>query len=121
MDYDRRYQDSKDGALKKDLRDRISRFRTLGFTLAEIAEAIGFSGPFVSQLLNEKSPARVRSIHIPKILKALEEAEREEEQKAVPGQKPIAPAVDAPMSLQDHMNAIYALGYSVTVSKGRGH
>lgn len=82
MDYDDRYQDGKNGPLKKDIRDRIAIFRTRGSTLADIGEALGFSGPFVSQLLNEKRPGRVRTIHIPRIIKALEKAEREEREKS---------------------------------------
>jgi predicted nucleotide-binding protein len=77
MDYDEHYQDGKNGPLKKEIRDRISAFRTRGSTLADIGAAIGFSGPFVSQLLNEKRPGRVRSIHVARIIKALEKAERE--------------------------------------------
>jgi predicted nucleotide-binding protein len=84
MDYDDRYQDGKNGPLKKEIRDRIAVFRTRGSTLADIGEALGFSGPFVSQLLNERRPGRVRSIHVPRIIKALEVAEREEVDKSGP-------------------------------------
>src|SRR6266571_1041123 len=110
MEYDRRFQDGKNGPLKKELRDRINRFRTLGYTLAEIGKAIGFSGPFVSQLLNSTTPGRVRSIHIPRIIKALEKAEKDEDKKAVPGQKVADSVAGIPMSLEEHIRAIDALG-----------
>lgn len=116
MDYDRRYQEGKNGRLSKEVRERLNRFRTLGYTLAEIGEAIGFSGPFVSQLLNPKAPGRIRSIHIPKIIEALDRAERAEEEKAVPGQNIARPMGSSTMSLEDHIRAIDALGFSVTVS-----
>jgi hypothetical protein len=74
MDYDPRYQEERNGPLSKAVRSRLSAFRSFS-TLAEIGKSIGFSGPFVSQILNEKSPARVDSKHIPRIVRVLEENE----------------------------------------------
>jgi hypothetical protein len=76
MNYDHRYQDGKNGPLSKPLRDRLSAFRSFS-TLAEIGKAVGFSGPFVSQILNEKNPARVDSKHVPRIVRAVEAGESE--------------------------------------------
>lgn len=76
MEYYERYQDGKNGPLKKEIRDRIAVFRTRRSTLADIGKALGFSGSFVGQLLNETKPGSVRSIHVPRIIEALEAAER---------------------------------------------
>ena len=81
MDYDPRYQDGKDGPITKEIRDRIRFFQTLGSTLGDIGEVLEFSGSFVSQLLNDRRPGRVRTIHIPRIIKLLEDAERKEFEK----------------------------------------
>lgn len=101
-------QDGVDGPLKKDIRDRISRFRSK-FTLGEIGDALGFSGAFVGSLLNEKNPARVRSRHVPRILKELEDAEERE------GFEPAKNALSE-ASLDDLVRAIYAKGHRVTLS-----
>jgi predicted nucleotide-binding protein len=82
MGFDDRYQDAKDGPLSKVIRQRISAFHVPGVTLADIGEVLGFSGSFVSQLLNEKRPGRVRTIHVPGIIQALERAERDRDQSA---------------------------------------
>lgn len=74
MNYGDKFQDGKNGPLSKPLRDRLSAFRSFS-TLAEIGKAIGFSGPFVSQILNERAPARVDSKHIPRIVRAVEDNE----------------------------------------------
>jgi hypothetical protein len=74
MDHDPQYQDKKNGPLSKALRDRLSAFRSFS-TLADIGKEIGFSGPFVSQILNEKNPARVDSKHISRIARVVEDNE----------------------------------------------
>jgi hypothetical protein len=81
MDYNQHYQDGKNGPLKKEIRKRIAALRTRGYTLADIGETLGFSGSFVSHLLNEARPGRVRSRHVPRIIEALEAAERERGEK----------------------------------------
>jgi transcriptional regulator with XRE-family HTH domain len=114
MQFDARYQVSNNGPLTKDVRDRLDKFRQIGFTLKDIGDRLGFSGPFISQLLNSKSPGRVRTIHIPKIIQAIEHAEIE---------NGIAPNIAAPknktaiseMSLEALMHAIEAKGFEVTV------
>jgi|1185.fasta_scaffold777983_2 hypothetical protein len=113
MDYDPRYQDGPNGPLKKEVRDRINAFRP-DSTLAQIGEAFGFSGPFISQLLNPKNPARVRTLHVPRMMKALEKAEAERNT----GQTSLIAAAgsSAQMSLEDHIRAIDALGFTVTVT-----
>lgn len=76
--YDPRYQVSLNGPLTKETRDRLQRFRTeQGSTLKDIGDALGFSGPFISTLLNAKSPASIRTKHIPKMVRAIEDAEIE--------------------------------------------
>lgn len=116
MDYDPRYQDGPNGPLKKEVRDRLNAFRP-EFTLAEIGEAIGFSGAFASQILSSKTPGRVRSLHVPRIIKALEKAEAE--RQMTPPSRPVASAPSAgptQLSLEDHIRAIDALGFTVTVT-----
>jgi hypothetical protein len=76
VNYDPIYQDGYNGPLSKHLRDRLTAIRSEGVTLAEIGDTLKFSGPFVSQLLNPKHPARIQSIHIPRIVRELEAAEK---------------------------------------------
>jgi hypothetical protein len=120
MDFDPRYQDEKNGPLKKDLRDRLRRFRGI-FTLAEIGETLKFSGPFVSQLLNEKNPARVDSKHIERIVRAIEEGEVKHGKRLglnkplhQNGSTPHTAASDEKQTLDYHLNAIDALGWKIT-------
>ena len=109
-DFDPRYQERKDGPLTQELRSRIGKFRELGSTLAEIGDEIGFSGAFVSQLLNDKHPARVRTIHVPRIIRKLEEAEQSA------GIAPKEQGTASPrLSLEDLIKAITAKGFEVTV------
>jgi hypothetical protein len=117
MDYDKRYQDERNGPLSKPLRDRLSAFRSFS-TLADIGKAIDFSGPFVSQILNEKNPARVDSKHIPRIVRAVEDGEAKFA-KRLGLTKPqhqngiAAPAAEEKKSLDYHLNAIDALGWKI--------
>jgi hypothetical protein len=116
MDYDERYQDGKNGPLNKALRERLRRFRSL-FTLAEIGKSIEFSGPFVSQILNDKNPARVDSKHVARIVRAIEEGEAKYAKKL--GLKnpfeasTVASAQDERKTLDYHLNAIDALGWKI--------
>src|ERR1700722_16953830 len=113
MQFDSKYQESKDGPLSVAVRDRLQKFREAGFTLKDIGDLLGFSGPFISQLLSQKSPGRVRSIHIPKIIQAIEHAEIENGIAGVPAPKKPDALVD--MSLEALMRAIEAKGFEVTV------
>jgi hypothetical protein len=116
------YQDGRDGPLNAATRARLKKFREVGCTLKEIGEAFKMSGPFVSQMLNEKSPARVRSIHIPRIVEAIERGERDWKITPPTGTPKLSDAErstqaqKASMSLEDHIRAIDALGFSVTVT-----
>lgn len=118
MDFDSRYQDEKNGPLKKELRDRLRRFRSL-FTLAEIGDTLDFSGPFVSQLLNEKNPARVDSKHIERIVRAIEDGEVKHAKK-LGLNRPQSQSGPAPLAsherqtLDYHLAAIDALGWKIT-------
>lgn len=116
MSFNALYQTEQNGPLTKELRDRISAFRP-HFTLKEIGDALGFSGPWVSQILNEKTPARVDSKHIPRVLKAL--ADAEEEHASLLGVKRavkpdgLVPS-QAKQGLDYHLAAIDALGWQIT-------
>jgi hypothetical protein len=114
MDYDEKYQDGKNGPLSKPLRARLSAFRSFS-TLAEIGEAVGFSGPFISQILNEKNPARVDSKHIPRIVRAVEEGEAKYAKRLGLAVQNGAgtPAPEEKKTLDYHLNAIDALGWKV--------
>jgi predicted transcriptional regulator len=113
MLFDPRHQNGKDGTLTKSVRVRLQKLREKGFTLKDIGDQLGFSGPFISQLLNEKSPGRVRSIHVAKMIQSIERAEavngianHDEESK---------PSAESEMSLEQLMRAIEAKGFEVTV------
>ena len=117
MEYDEKYQERKNGPLSKSLRDRLSAFRSFS-TLAEIGKAIGFSGPFVSQILNEKNPARVDSKHISRIVRALEDGEAKYARR-LGLTKPqhqngtVAHAPEEKKTLDYHLNAFDALGWKI--------
>lgn len=112
--FDPQYQNEKNGPLSKPLRDRISKFRSL-YTLAEIGEAFSFSGAFVSQLLNEKTPARVDSKHIPRIVKALKEAEaRDGKRLGLDTGAAETKNTGNENTLDFHLRAIDALGWKIT-------
>jgi hypothetical protein len=114
MDFDPRYQQGKNGPLTKTLRDRIAKFRSL-YTLAEIGESLTFSGAFISQILNEKTPARVDSKHIPRIVRALEEAEAKDGKKlGLDGDvSSTRAAAKEENSLDYHLRAIDKLGWKI--------
>ena len=73
--FDPAYQKKRNGELTPALRARLKRFHTLGYSLAEIGAELGFSGSFAGAIMRKDNPAKVRSKHIPRILKVLEEAE----------------------------------------------
>lgn len=117
MDYDDRYQDEKNGPLNKALRARLSAFRSFS-TLADIGKAVGFSGPFISQILNEKNPARVDSKHLPRIVRAVEDGEAKYAKKLGlikphPQNGAGTPAPEEKKTLDYHLNAIDALGWKI--------
>ncbi|MCP3417927.1 hypothetical protein NLM16_27855 [Bradyrhizobium brasilense] len=111
------YQDGKNGPLNAATRARLGKFRELGCTLKEIGDAFKMSGPFVSQMLNEKSPARVRSIHVPRIVEAIERGERDWKIKSANARSHQSSKTgNATLTLEDHIRAIDALGFTVTVT-----
>ncbi|GAC1557929.1 MAG: hypothetical protein NVS2B5_20240 [Beijerinckiaceae bacterium] len=64
--------------------------------------------------MNSKSPARIRSIHIPKLVQAIEHAEIENGisiAQETPGKQ--SPPIDT--SLEDLIRAIAAKGFEVTI------
>jgi transcriptional regulator with XRE-family HTH domain len=121
MDFDRRYQTEKNGPLSPALRSRISAFRAIGSTQADIAKALSFSPSFISQMLNSKSPARVDSKHIPRIVRVLNQQERNNWKELGLPERPAASAdeksdqtTDVVIKLKDHIQAIRSLGFEVT-------
>jgi len=125
MSFDDRYQDGRNGPLTQSFRNRIAQFRSI-FTLAEIGDAIGFSGPFVSQILNETRPARVDSKHIERIVRAVEEAEATHAKTLGLSDKaketPISTTASSggQKTLDYHLTAIDALGWKITGLERKG-
>ena len=115
--FDPRYQTEKDGSLTKSLRDRLQKFRENGATLADIGARLGFSGAFISQLLNEKRPGRIRTIHIRALVQAVEHAEIEEGivDNPTSATKPLTNDASQ-LPLEDLIRAISAKGFDVTVT-----
>jgi hypothetical protein len=117
--FDNRYQERHNGPLTQEVRNRLQRFREDGNTLQGIGNALGFSGAFVSKLLNSKAPANISSIHIPRMMKALEHHEQvngyatKEETEAAPSSNPTK-LEDLP--LEDLIRAISAKGFDVSVT-----
>lgn len=69
-------QTGMDGALSPEFQDRIRRLRgEARLTLADVAHEMKISGPFLSQLLKEDHPARVRTMHLPRFVSAIEALE----------------------------------------------
>ena len=65
-----------DGTLSPAFQERIRRLRgEARLTLADVAHEMKISGPFLSQLLKEEHPARVRSMHVPRFVSAIETLE----------------------------------------------
>ena len=122
MEFDKRYQTERNGPLASTLRNRISAFRTIGSTQADIGRALGFSPSFVSQMLNGKSPARVDSKHIPRIVRVLNQQERENwKELGLPERPDDSPCEssqvtksDVVSKLKEHIEAIRFLGFEVT-------
>jgi hypothetical protein len=114
--FDKRYQARHNGPLTPELRARLNRFREDGSTLKDIGDALGISGAFVSKLLNPKAPANISTIHIPRIIKTLEQYEQtsgyapKKDQAAAPSSK----LEDLP--LEDLIRAISAKGFDVSVT-----
>lgn len=116
MNYDKRYQTEFNGALKADVRKRFNKVKNeLNLTLAEVGEAISFSGAFVSTLLREDDPAHVRTKHLDRIIRGLESLEvRAGFSTASSSDAPHASrAVGPQMSMEDLINAAHKLGFSV--------
>jgi transcriptional regulator with XRE-family HTH domain len=109
--FDSRYQEHMNGPLTKDLRDRLQRFRNeQGSTLKDIGDRLGFSGAFISTLLNPKSPAHIRTKHIPKMVLAIEHAEIESGWRKPGLGKPVSD-----LSLEELIKAISSKGFDVTI------
>ena len=117
--FDKRYQERHNGPLTKEVRARLQQFRENGSTLQQIGNALGISGAFVSKLLNPKGPANISSIHIHRIIKALEHHEQlngsapKKEPEVVPSSNP-SKLEDFP--LEDLIRAISTKGFDVCVT-----
>jgi len=110
--FDSKYQERENGPLSKALRARIAKFRG-DYTLNEIGEALGFSGAFISSLLNEKTPGRIRTIHIPGIVRELEDAEKRHAGQLTAKATSKSQAKNE-KDLAYHLRAIDRLGFKIT-------
>lgn len=88
-------------------------------TLQDIGRELGFSGPFISTLLNASKPASIRTKHVAKIVQKVEHAEIEFGWRKP--NKPEQKTETRSMSLDDHVDAIEAMGYSVTLARKPRH
>ena len=115
MNYDKRYQTGFNGALKPDVRKRFNKVKNeLNLTLAEVGEAISFSGAFVSTLLRDDDPAHVRTKHIERIIRGLESLEVRAGFSTTSSVQPAAVRnAGALVSLEDLITAAHRLGFSV--------
>jgi hypothetical protein len=112
--FDPRYQEFHNGPLTKALRARLQRFRDdNGATLQDIGIELGFSGPFISTLLNTKRPANIRTKHVATVVEKIDRAEIGLGWRKP--QKPEETLDTSKMSLDDHVDAIEAMGYNVTL------
>lgn len=112
MPIDRAFQSETNGPLTGTARARIITVKTrLGLTLAQVGRRFGFSGPFMSQLLRDEDPTRVRSKHIPRLRAALEQLEIE---------AGVGPAGASPQSvhqvatMEDLIRAAHRLGFEIS-------
>ena len=110
-------QMGENGPLKPAVRKRLDEVKNrLNLTLVQVGSRLGFSGPFVSALLKDSDPARVRTKHVDRIISVLEEMEIEA------GIRPGAPApmprpdskAKADISLNDLVHAAHKLGFEVS-------
>lgn len=116
--FDPRYQQSFNGPLSTDLSKRLQRFRDEnGATLADIGKELGFSGAFISTLLHPKHPANIRTMHISKVVSRVEHAENE--LGWLKADRPQEKGASSPkaLTLDQHVDAIEAMGYSVTLTR----
>jgi hypothetical protein len=115
--FDPRYQEFYNGPLTKDLRARLQRFRDdNNATLQDIGSELGFSGAFISTLLNASKPASIRTKHMARIVQKVEHSEIELGWRK-PIELPKVKTSDRSLSLDDHVDAIEAMGYSVTLTR----
>lgn len=78
MIHNPKYQAGENGPLTPETRKRIETAKNkLNWTLAEVGDKFGFSGPFVSTLLRSSNPGRIRTKHIERVIDALEKMEVE--------------------------------------------
>jgi hypothetical protein len=112
--YDRKYQMGDNGPLSPTVRKRIETAKNrLNLTLNEVGGFLGFSGAFVSAILRDDDPARVRSKHVERIVRALEALEaRAGIANTAPPSGGSAGATQA-ASLDDLVRLAHQLGFSV--------
>ena len=110
MTIDRAFQSGTNGPLTGTARARILGVKNrLGLTLAQLGRRFGFSGPFMSQLLRDEDPARVRSKHIPRLRAALEQMEIEAGIGVATSQTSLPIT-----TMEDLIRAAHRLGFAVT-------
>ena len=119
MAYDPKYQTSENGPLTPAFRNRVDTVKNrLNYTLAQTGKELGFSGPFVSTLLNAGNPGRVRTKHIERMIDAVEKMEvKAGIRTATSAHQPPAPANGqdaAPANwMEDMIHAAYKRGYAL--------
>jgi hypothetical protein len=117
MNYDPRYQTGPNGPLTALVRERFNRAKNkLNLTLGEVGARVDFSGPFMSQLLRDDHPARMRTKHTERVVAALEKLEFEAGLGPAPsGTDAAAPArIAVADSLEALVRAAHNLGFEVS-------
>lgn len=113
MPIDRAFQSETNGPLTGTARNRITTVKSrLGLTLAQIGRRFGFSGPFMSQLLREEDPTRIRSKHIPRLRAALEQLEVEAGVAQPTGTSPTP--IHQLATMEDLIRAAHRLGFEIS-------
>jgi len=116
MRYDRRYQAEYNGPLTASVRKRLNTAKNkLNLTLAKVGQKMEFSGPFMSQLLRDDDPARIRTKHIERVIAALEKLEAE---AGLTGNAPAGEdkkTNSSGLTLEEIVHAAHKLGFEISL------
>ena len=116
-------QTAPNGAWTPDFRKRVEKVKDqLGYSLADIGYAFGFSGSFVHGLMTGKNGYNMSSKHASRVLQALEglevqagfrKAAPSAPQSTIAPQSPSSPAPSVRPDLGELVRQIHDLGFTV--------
>ncbi len=115
------FQLGENGPLKPAVRQRLENVKDkLNLTLAQVGTRLDFSGPFISALLKDSNPARVRTKHVNRIMAAIHQMEVQAGVSSAPARSqspqpspPLQPSASSP-ALSDLIQAAHRLGFEVS-------